>query len=246
MLEINNLSIEVNNKEILHSINLFIPKGETHVLFGPNGAGKSSLLMAILGLGNYKIKEGNITFKGKDITNLPTNERVKLGIGLSFQRPPTIHGVKTRKIVELAAKDKNIDIKKLAKMLNLEKFLDRDVNSGFSGGEIKRSEMLQLLAQDPDLILLDEPESGVDLENIALIGDMINHILCKDIACYKRRELGNKSSLIITHTGHILDYIRSDKAYVICDGTIQCHGNPKDLLDNINKVGYEKCVKCHI
>lgn len=249
MLEVRDLSIEVGGKDLLHDININIPEGETHVLFGPNGSGKTSIIMAILGFKEYKITKGSIIFKGKDITQLPTHERAKMGIGISFQRPPSIPGLKTRKVVEICAKNSNgdVNVSELAKMLNLEKFLDRDLNIGFSGGEIKRSEILQLLAQDPDLVLLDEPESGVDLDNISLLGNMINHLLLKDKPCYERKKLEfKKSGLIITHTGHILDYVGSDKGYVLCEGTIQCQGNPRELLENIRKVGYEKCFECPI
>jgi len=125
-------------------------------------------------------------------------------------------------------------------LLKFEKFLDREVNKGFSGGELKKSELLQLLIQDPDLVLLDEPESGVDVENIQLIGNMIKRLLQKDIP-HKPR---NKSGLIITHTGFILHYVAADLGYVIMDGEIYCQGNPVEIFEGIQKYGYEECKKC--
>ncbi|MBW1798157.1 MAG: ATP-binding cassette domain-containing protein, partial [Deltaproteobacteria bacterium] len=169
MLQIEDLQVKLGDKEILKHIDLEIRPGETHILFGPNGSGKTSLLMTIMGYPQYEVVAGKIVFKGEDITHLPIDERASLGIGMSFQRPPTINGLKTRQMVQLCAKDE-VDEEDLAKQVNFEEFLDRDVNAGFSGGEIKRSELLQLMAQAPDLMLFDEPESGVDMENISLVG----------------------------------------------------------------------------
>jgi len=119
-------------------------------------------------------------FKGVDITHSPIDERARLGIGMSYQRPPTIHGLKTEQMVRICAGNTALDVNKLAGSVNFEEFLPRDVNLGFSGGEIKRSELLQLLAQNPDLMLFDEPESGVDLENISLVGHTIARLLQKE------------------------------------------------------------------
>ena len=226
-------------------MDLEIEKGEVNAIFGPNGSGKTSLLMAIMGVPPYQVTKGRVLFKGENITNLPVNERARRGIGLLFQRPPTIRGLKTRKLVEICSRGQ-ANAEELASYLELEKFLDRDVNYGFSGGEIKRAELLQLLAQDPELALIDEPESGVDLESIALIGEAINRLLKKDIHLRERRKMSQKAGLIITHTGHILDYVRVDKAYVMCNGHIGCSGHPQELLEQIRKMGYEECIKCHL
>jgi len=239
------LNVSIEGKEILHDVDLEIEKGEVHVIFGPNGSGKTSLLMAIMGVPPYQVTKGRVLFKGENITNLPVNERARRGIGLLFQRPPTIRGLKTRKLVEICSRGQ-ANAEELASYLELEKFLDRDVNYGFSGGEIKRAELLQLLAQDPELALIDEPESGVDLESIALIGEAINRLLKKDIHLRERRKMSQKAGLIITHTGHILDYVRVDKAYVMCNGHIGCSGHPQELLEQIRKMGYEECIKCHL
>ena len=202
LLEIRDEWVEVDGKEVLKGITLSIPVGETHVIFGKNGSGKTSLLMTIMGFPAYKVKHGEIIFKGENITHLPPYERAKRGIGIMFQRPPTIKGVKLRDILKLCARDNNVKIEELVQTFGFENFLDREVNKGFSGGELKKSELLQLLVQNPDLVLLDEPESGVDMENMQLIGVMIKKLLQKDIPKKPR----TKSGLIITHTGFILEY----------------------------------------
>ena len=244
MLKITDLAVAVDGKEIIHDVNLTIQTGETHVLFGPNGAGKSTLLMAIMGFPKYKVTRGSISFKGKDITGLTVDERARLGIGMSFQRPPVVRGVKTRDMVAACLKWRGDgdSVAKLAEKADLKDFLERDINYGFSGGEIKRSELMQLLAQKPELTLLDEPESGVDLVNIALIGELMNDLLEKNCPIPERQCMG----LIITHTGHILDYVNARTGYVMCDGTIGCVGDPHEMLATIRDRGYDECIKCYL
>jgi len=198
--------------------------------------------MAIMGFPKYQITKGKIIFKGKDITGLSLDDRARLGIGMSFQRPPVVRGVKTRDMVAACLKEQGNqeDINQLAEKSDLADFLDREINYGFSGGEIKRSEMMQLLAQKPELTLLDEPESGVDLVNIALIGQLINELLEKNCPIRKRKCMG----LIITHTGHILDYINARTGYVMLDGKIVCEGDPHEILATIKGKGYEECARC--
>jgi Fe-S cluster assembly ATP-binding protein len=250
-LFIEDLQVELGGKIILDHIDLEIRQGETHVLFGPNGSGKTSLLMTIMGYPQYRILKGKILFKGVDITNSPINERARLGIGMSYQRPPTIHGLKTRQMVDICSRGE-AKVEDLAMRVNFQDFLDRDVNAGFSGGEIKRSELLQLLAQDPDLMLFDEPESGVDLENISLVGRTIATLLQRDhegipeVSKSKmqlKRER-TKMGLIITHTGYILDYVNADKGQVLFDGMLSCVSNPREILTCIGESGYAECVRC--
>ncbi|HFC98731.1 MAG TPA: ABC transporter ATP-binding protein [Thermosulfurimonas dismutans] len=238
-LEVRDLWVEVEGKEVLKGVSLVLPRGETHALFGRNGSGKTTLLMTIMGFPAYKVRHGQILFKGEDITSLPPYERAKRGIGIMFQRPPTIRGVKLREMLKLCAKDNGIRIEELAREFGFEGFLDRDVNRGFSGGELKKSELLQLLIQDPDLVLLDEPESGVDMENLQVIGRMIRRLLQKDT--HRPR---TKSGLIITHTGFILQFVPADLGYVMIDGTIYCQGNPQEIFEGIQKHGYEECISC--
>lgn len=251
MLQIEDLQVKLGDKEILKHIDLEIRPGETHVLFGPNGSGKTSLLMTIMGYPQYRVTGGKIVFKGEDITHAPINERAGMGIGMSYQRPPTINGVKTRQMVEICA-GKKIDVEAFAARLNFADFMDRDINAGFSGGEIKRSELLQLLAQDAELMLFDEPESGVDLENISLIGNTISTLLQRDFKRNKKksqRELRaarTKMGLIITHTGFILDYLTADKGQMLFNGVLTCSNNPQQIFRCISEVGYEECLKCAI
>jgi len=240
MLQIHDLHVEAGGQEVLHDINLHIGPGETHVLMGPNGSGKSTLLMAVMGFSSVTVTEGAIVFRGEEITHLPINERAEMGIGLMFQRPPTVPGLKLRKLLEAAADGRRGNIESFATEINMEEFLERDINQGFSGGEIKRSEVLQLMIQQPDFLLLDEPESGVDLENIHLMGDAIARLLQKDVHLMNRQ----KSGLIITHTGYILDYIDADQGHVMIDGTLRCHGNPRDILKVVKESGYRECLTC--
>jgi Fe-S cluster assembly ATP-binding protein len=249
MLIIEDLKVRLGDKEILRHIDLEIKQGETHILFGPNGSGKTSLLMTIMGYPQYEVTAGKIYFKDQDITHMSINERAKLGIGMSYQRPPSIHGLKTRQMIEICSNN-GADVNDLAKQVNFLEFLDRDINVGFSGGEIKRSELLQLMAQDPDLLLFDEPESGVDLENIALIGNAINHLLQRDIhstpSKSKKQLLREraKMGLIITHTGFILDYVSADRGQVLYDGVLACRSYPVEIFRQIKDVGYGECVRC--
>ncbi|MCX6686044.1 MAG: ABC transporter ATP-binding protein [Methanoregula sp.] len=240
MLHIEDLHVKIGEKEVLHDINLHINEGETHVLMGPNGSGKTTLLMTIMGFTNYMITEGKIVYKGEDVTRMHAHERAKRGIGMLFQRPPTISGLKLGKLLTAISRTKNENITELARSVHMDKFLERDINKGFSGGEIKRSEVLQLMIQKPDFIMLDEPESGVDLENISLIGTAIGSLLEKDRHIIKRQ----KSGLVITHTGYILDYLETDRGHVMCDGQIKCHGNPREILQDIKQRGYKECLEC--
>ncbi|WP_405307693.1 ABC transporter ATP-binding protein [Methanobrevibacter sp.] len=246
LLEIENLGVEVAGKRVLKDINLSIEEGETHVLLGPNGAGKSTLFLTILGFPQYNVVQGSIKFKGQDITSLTTAERVELGIGVSFQTPPSIRGVSVRDLLKIVSnqdmdEELNPRMQDLAKQLKFsDEFLDRDVNLGFSGGEVKRSEILQLLAQMPDFTMFDEPDSGVDIENVELLASEIGTLLDKD----KPQRSRKRSGLLITHLGYILNFVSADKAHVLIDGVISCSGNPSEILEDIRKNGFNGCVEC--
>jgi Fe-S cluster assembly ATP-binding protein len=243
LLDLEELTVRVGQRTVLHRVNLRVEKGSVVVLFGPNGCGKTSLLKAVMGGEQYQIESGRILFRGEDVTQMSIDRRAKLGIGLAFQRPPAVRGVKLGDVVRSCLKKRGIDeadTASYAERLDLLPFLNRDLNFGFSGGEIKRSELLQLSAQRPSLLMLDEPDSGVDLVNINLVGQTINELLEKDKPASRRTNAG----LIVTHSGHILDYVNADRAYVMLDGAIQCSGNPRDLLEDIRQKGYEGCVQC--
>lgn len=241
MLKIVNLHAEAGEREILRGVNLTINEGETAVLFGPNGSGKSTLLSTIMGYSTTKVTEGEILFKGEDITEMTVDQRAKLGIGMMMQRPPNIYGVRLGDLLKATSAD--AEIMNNADKFKMERFLEREINVGFSGGEIKRSELLQLTAQKPEFILLDEPESGVDLENIDLIGNKVRDLLYENKRCGISAQR-HVSSLVITHTGQILDYIGADRAYVMKNGRIQCSGRPADLLKDIKEHGYGECAAC--
>ncbi len=244
MLAIENLGISVGGKTILTNVCLTIAEGETVALFGPNGSGKTTLLKAIMGFPKYHVDAGRIFFRGADITPLSLDERSRMGIGIAFQTPPVVRGVKLGDVLRITMGkrgDVSEDrIREYAERLKLADFLPREVNRGFSGGEMKRSELLQLLAQAPDFALLDEPDSGVDLENIHLVGEIVNELLGKG----KAREKRKRSGLIITHAGYILDYVNPDKACILFGGSIRCIGNPRDILSEIQSKGYEECARC--
>jgi len=202
--------------------------------------------MTILGFPKYRVTDGQILFKGEDITDLSTTERVKMGIGVSFQNPPAIRGVKLMDLLKVESGLETEDeltpeLRELAaKMKFDESFLERDVNLGFSGGEVKRSEILQLLAQKPDFIMFDEPDSGVDIENVELLAEEINILLDKD----KKPGMRRKAGLIITHLGYILNFVSADTAHVLMDGRIACSGNPQEIIEDIRKDGFKGCVEC--
>ena len=238
VLEISDLKVSVEGKEIIKGIDLCVGGGEVHVIFGPNGSGKSTLLRAIMQLPGYHIDKGDVRVKSKSILGMNTDEIARLGIGMSFQHPPKIKGVTLQNFLKAINRSK--DLSDEVKALNMESFLERELNVGFSGGELKRAEVLKLYAQNPDLLLIDEPESGVDIENIAIISKAINKILQKETPM----KLRERSALIITHTGHILNYIEADIGHVFMDGQIVCTGNPKTIMEDIGKLGFAGCAEC--
>jgi Fe-S cluster assembly ATP-binding protein len=241
VLCVEGLRVRIGEREVLKGIDLSIADGETHVLLGPNGSGKTTLLNAILGMPGYEVTSGRIAFRGVDLAPLSIDERARMGIGIAFQRPPTVRGVRLRQVMAMAAAGALTEerLSDICDELELAEMLDRDVNIGFSGGEAKRSELGQLLAQRPDLALFDEPESGVDLDNIAVVGGAIQHLLRGALASGPRR-----AGLIITHTGNILRYVNADVGHVLYEGRIACSGNPLDLIGDITREGYERCVEC--
>lgn len=241
LLTIENLHVSVAGHEILRGIDLTIEAGDTHVLLGPNGSGKTTLFNTVVGIPGFDVTAGHITFKGEDLLSMSIDERARAGIGVAFQRPPAVRGVRLRQVMEVAAGNdlSSERLIEIASELDVDKMLDRDVNLGFSGGEAKRSEMAQLLAQEPELALFDEPESGVDLDNIAVVGGAIAHLLKGDLAKERPR-----AGLIITHTGHILQFVNADVGHVLFDGRFACEGNPLDLIEDIAGHGYSGCVEC--
>ncbi|PZU64840.1 ABC transporter ATP-binding protein [Sphingobium sp.] len=231
LLEIRDLHVSADGVPVLHGVNLSIPTGETHVLFGPNGSGKSSLLAAIMGLAPYEITRGEIWFKGQRIDCSPVDQRAQMGLGMSFQRPPALEGVTVEAFT--AAIGSTALLKTEAAALDFAGFAERDVNVGFSGGEIKRWEILKLFLKRPDLCLFDEPESGVDLEHIAAVGRAIDRLLGANTPADPQR-----TALVITHTGFILDYIHADVGHLMVNGRIVGSADPRILFRHIKTHGY--------
>jgi len=243
ILEIRDLCVEAGGKPLLDHLSLAIPEGEVHALLGQNGSGKTSLMMTIMGFTNYHVTRGQILFRGREINELNVGERARLGIAIAQQRPPTINGVTLRSVVRYALKNApnpEAKLEELAQAAQVEPFLDRNINDGLSGGEIKRAELMQLLALSPAFAMMDEPDSGVDIEALALVGSLINRLFSPD----ETRPVKRKAGLIITHSGNILQHLHIDKAHIMYNGAIGCSGNPSIMLEQIAKCGYEECVRC--
>jgi Fe-S cluster assembly ATP-binding protein len=237
MLQLDDVTVEVDGRPVLRDVTLRIRPGETHVLFGPNGSGKTSLLMAVMGLSRYRVTRGRILFQGRDITRLAVDERARLGIGLMHQRPPSVRGIPLGQLAEVVGHGRNSGrLLELAEQLGCVGLLARDVNVGFSGGEIKKAELLQLMAQRPALALIDEPDAGVDLDSMAVVGRAIS-----GLAQQPRADAPAPAALIITHTGHILNYLRADMGHVLYNGTLVAEGNARELIEEIRAHGYGKC-----
>jgi len=237
-LEIQNLHVEVEGKEILKGINLTVNKGEVAALMGPNGSGKSTLAYTLIGHPKYKITEGKIFFKGDDITSLPVDERAKKGLFLSFQYPQEIPGVTMGNFLRTAwmsLKGEKISVmdfmKKMKEKMSMLKmdpsFSTRYLNEGFSGGEKKRAEILQMAVLEPEMAILDETDSGLDIDALKIVSEGVNSL--------KGHNLG---VLIITHYQRILNYIRPDRVHILVNGKIAKSGGA-DLAHHLEEFGYD-------
>ena len=238
LLEVRDLHVAVEEKEILHGVNLTLGQDETHVLMGPNGTGKSTLGYAITGNPDYQITAGQILLNGEDITNTPVNVRAKKGIFLSFQNPLEVSGVTLSAFIRSALEQKTGSRlrlwdfkKKLAetmKLLNMdESYAERDLNVGFSGGEKKKAEILQMLMLEPKLAILDETDSGLDVDAVRTVS--------QGVQLYRERCHG--TLLIITHSTRILEALHVDQTHVMEEGAIVKNGDAS-LVDEINRDGF--------
>ena len=236
LLKVEDLSVSVEDKEILKGINLEVKSGETHVIMGPNGAGKSTLGLAIMGNPKYAVTKGKISLEGEDITEEPANERAKKGLFLSFQAPIEVPGITLSEFLRNALQQRSEkrvkfwDFKKEVEenmnLLNMdEKYLQRDLNVGFSGGEKKKAEVLQLLTLKPKLAILDETDSGLDVDAVKMVS--------KGISEYMKKHGG--SLIIITHNTSILESLSVDKTHVLVKGKIEADGDGtlvKEILES--------------
>jgi len=242
MLQIKNLHAGINGKEILKGIDLTINAGEVHAIMGPNGSGKSTLSAVIAGNENFEVYEGDILFNGESILELSADERAHKGVFMSFQYPVEIPGVTTTNFIKTAInanrKAKGLDdlpakemlqmIREKSDLLEMDrKFLSRSLNEGFSGGEKKRNEIFQMAMLEPKLAILDETDSGLDIDALKIVANGVNKLKSKDNA-----------TIVITHYQRLLDYIIPDHVHVLHDGKIVKSGG-KELAYTLEEKGYD-------
>jgi len=237
-LEIQNLHVRTEEREILHGVDLVINKGETHALMGPNGSGKSTLANTLMGNPTYEITEGKILLEGEDITEADPDDRAKAGLFLAFQYPVSIPGVSVANFLRTAINAKReepIKVKEFGQLLkkNMEvlrverEFTSRYLNDGFSGGEKKRAEILQMAMLEPEYAVLDETDSGLDIDALRIVSDGVNALRGP-----------NMGALIITHYTRILGYVKPDFVHIMLNGRIVQEGGP-ELADHLEEKGYD-------
>jgi Fe-S cluster assembly ATP-binding protein len=243
VLEIRNLHAAVEGKEILKGVNLIVKQGEIHALMGPNGTGKSTLANVLMGHPAYEVTQGEILFGGKNIVDLPPDERARMGLFLAFQYPVAIPGLSVANFLRTAInakrkaanpEDKGISVPEFRKLLKAkmellqmpQEFAGRYLNEGFSGGEKKRAEILQLATLEPKIAVLDETDSGLDIDALRIVADGVNALAGPQLGV-----------LIITHYQRILNYIKPDFVHIMIDGQIVESGGP-ELAEHLEEHGY--------
>jgi Fe-S cluster assembly ATP-binding protein len=238
LLEVRDLHVEVEGKEVIRGLDLVLHRGEKLALMGPNGSGKSSLSMALMGHPGYKIKRGAIVLDGNDITGLSPDRRAKVGLFLAMQNPVVVQGLSVTNFLRAILKAKRgeeVPIREFREMLvkamgllEMERsFAARYVNDGFSGGEKKKLELLQMTLLNPKVAVVDEIDSGLDVDALKIVAEGINRVASEESAF-----------LLITHYRRILDYIRPDGVAVLMDGRIVASGGP-ELINQIDRQGYD-------
>ena len=234
ILKIKDLHVSVEGQPILKGVSLALEEGKIHALMGPNGSGKSTLAFALAGHPDYRVERGRVLLSGEDITHLPPDQRAKMGLFLAFQYPPEVEGVRLREFMRLACGDQGHGFcefqeayPKAVRRLSLEELADRELNVGFSGGEKKRAELLQVWLLRPRVALLDEPDSGVDVDAVKVIARAI-------------RELAEAGTtvLIITHYPRILEHVPPARVFVLQEGRIVQAGGP-ELARTIEAEGFK-------
>jgi Fe-S cluster assembly ATP-binding protein len=241
MLEIKNLHVDVDGREILRGLDLKLPQGEVHAIMGPNGSGKSTLAYVLAGKNDYEVTKGSVTWKGEDLLAMDPSERAASGVFLAFQYPMEIPGVATMTFLrtavnavrkargepELSTPDFLRLVREKAKLLKIDpEMLKRPLNVGFSGGEKKRNEILQMALLEPSLCVLDETDSGLDIDAVRIVAEGVNALRSP-----------KRSMLVITHYQRLLDFIVPDRVHVLSDGRIARSGGPELALD-LERSGY--------
>ncbi len=239
LLEIQDLHVNVGEKEILHGVDLSVGKGETHVIMGPNGAGKSTLGHAVMGNPSYQITSGKVLFDGKDLTDESATDRAKAGMFLSFQNPIEVPGISLSNFIRNALDqrtgkrvrlwDFRKSLEKKMQLLGMDKsYADRDLNVGFSGGEKKKAEILQMLMLNPSLAILDETDSGLDVDAVRIVSEGVKEF----------QAAGEGALIIITHSTRILEALHVDTTHILVDGRLVKTGDAS-LVEEINRGGFE-------
>jgi Fe-S cluster assembly ATP-binding protein len=238
MLKVENLHVEIDGSEIIKGLNLEVGQGEIHAIMGPNGSGKSTLANVLMGHPRYEVTEGSVTFFGQDVFELEPDERAKLGMFLAFQYPSEVPGVSVANFLRTAVnsvREKELSVMEMYRLLQEKmrimqmdpKFAERYLNEGFSGGEKKRNEILQMLMLDPKLAIMDETDSGLDIDALQVVARGVNEIRGPEF-----------SAVIITHYQRILRYMEPDHVHVMLDGRIVTSGG-KELALELEDKGYE-------
>jgi Fe-S cluster assembly ATP-binding protein len=238
MLKIENLHVEIDGNEIVKGLDLEVGKGEIHAIMGPNGSGKSTLANVLMGHPRYEMTEGSVTFEGEDVLELEPDERAKMGMFLAFQYPSEVPGVSVANFLRTAinsVREEELSPMEMYKLLQEKmavmrmdpKFAERYLNEGFSGGEKKRNEILQLLMLQPQLAILDETDSGLDIDALQVVARGVNEMRAPDF-----------SAVLITHYQRILRYIEPDRVHVMLDGRLVTSGG-KELAEALEDKGYD-------
>ncbi|HSK86219.1 MAG TPA: Fe-S cluster assembly ATPase SufC [Rubrobacter sp.] len=238
MLKIEDLHVEIDGQEIVKGLDLEVGKGEIHAIMGPNGSGKSTLANVLMGHPRYEVTEGSITFQGEDVFELEPDERAKLGMFLAFQYPSEVPGVSVANFLRTAVnsvREEELNPMEMYRLLQEKmsimqmdpKFAERYLNEGFSGGEKKRNEILQMLMLDPRLAIMDETDSGLDIDALQVVARGVNELREPEF-----------SAVIITHYQRILRYIEPDRVHVMLDGRLVTSGG-KELADDLEEKGYD-------
>lgn len=244
LLEVKDLHVSVEGKELLKGVDLSVDHKEVVAVMGHNASGKTTLALTLMGFPQYKVTSGEVAFEGRDVTYQTIDERARLGIALAFQAPPAIRGIKLGDIISLAGgvnpwtpkPGDDVELaKKMLERVDLDPSLyaTREVNVGFSGGERKRSELAQIFAMRPKLMILDEPDSGVDIDSLKVVGNSLKDYF----------ENNDCSIIIITHHRYILQYLKPNRVHIMSGGRIVITGSYDDLVERIESMGYDQLIK---